>query len=724
MKLLLDEMSRRVVGVNGFEGDGVDDFDDFNTLLHRLQAKLARTKPKLITHDILRQVLKEEQEAASSTAFVGQQQREPGKVVDDDDFDLDQSKDGTCGDAEMENAEDSDKMDADREVNEDSREEIDEYQRNHAKSKTRSSFFHPKTQKKTKMMPSSSLKTNAPSSSTPSSSLSSSWTMLSAFTNTPKLTFDSMRQQFSYDDNSVLDTKTGTVSPAPLMGTARDKLFMMTQRFKLIQQRTARSRQRSHQKYITTIDRLLGHSNAADHGRAVVLLGILHQSSEVHVTGCYLELEDLTGTIPLQLTATTYIDPTGMYLEGTTVVVYGLHDNGVFHCNKIELPPLEKPTMTRPQLPPAPTRIQTMKAPSYTPGCDIKIWSISNVIIDDPAGVSRLEALIQRITEHDDEETMKNDSTIPDRRSSNIKKPRCEKLLVLFGNFTTDPTTLSADLDELGRMLHSLPPSTTVFVVPGPADVVGTVWPLPAFSQRTCPGLHRMPNVHMCTNPCRLELPGGHQVLLTRKDVIRESLPKQILSTPSQITGDYVEDDDKNDDVKDDSGSDEKIGLITDAWKVPLVGCVLSHALSQGHIMPQSPVYWNYDHVMHMYPLPDIMLFSMDADSDEGDTIVFHPVEEELDNPTEAQKSKGESTIIVPCLDKSVVITLKEDDDEKSTMDDELFSGINLSLEENCMDENEKKKKKVVRVPLVHWKHESSFVMTVDQVDLTENDGN
>jgi len=443
------------------------------------------------------------------------------------------------------------------------------------------------------------------------------------------------------------------------------------------------------------------------------------------MTGCHLEMEDLTGTIPLRLSGGTDIDPTGIYLEGTTVLVHGIHDNGIFHCHSIELPPLEKPSTTRPQLPPAPTmRINTTSF--HTPGSEIKIWSISNVLIDDPAGVSRLEALMKQIrnAEDQDVETGKNGSDsniIHQKKKNKNKNSRHENILILFGNFTTDPTSLSADLDELSRMLQNLPPNTSVFVLPGPLDVVGAVWPLPAFSQRTCPGLHQMSNVHLCSNPCRLELPGGHQILLARKDLIRESLPKQILSTPSLSTDDIDDDDDDNCS----SNSSNVSEIITDARKAPLVGRVLSHAFSQGHIMPQSPVYWNYDHAMHLYPLPDIMLFSMDADSDEGNTMVFHPFEEASNNQTEVQKSKGESTVIVPCLDKSVVITLNagdngDDDHDKSKGWDGHYSNMNLSMDDD-LEEHEKEDS--AKIPLVQWNPEVSFNMTVDQFDLTDPDG-
>jgi len=57
----------------------------------------------------------------------------------------------------------------------------------------------------------------------------------------------------------------------------------------------------------------------------------------------------------------------------------------------------------------------------------------------------------------------------------------------------------------------------------------------------------------------------------------------------------------------------------------PLVSRVLYHTMSQCHLSPSSssqqaastscsPIYWNYDHAMAIYPLPDLMILGLDAE--------------------------------------------------------------------------------------------------------------
>lgn len=608
------------------------DPDDFADLLILLQVKLARSKPKLITRVVLQQVLEEGRQRSA-------RQQEADK---------------------QEEATDVEMSIADREDS--TMEEEDSSQQrplqNQQMSKTKATTKANTSIKDRKAAPPDS------SSSSSSSSIAvprSSWRVLSAFVNTPKLTFDSMRQQFSYGSNVVIH-KDGSVKPAPLMGTVADKLDMMTQRYKLVQQRVMRHRQREHLSYLTTIDRLLGHSNDADHGQPVVLLGLLKSSQDSAMTGCYLELEDLTGTVPLRLgwdeDFKTEIDPDSMYLDGSIVLVHGNHDNGILDCFRIEMPPLEAPSVTGPHLPPSPYT-GFSKSNNTCNGFDhqhapIKIRSLANVALDDPVGVSRLEGMIKMLERIDSEDS----TSFPG-----------ETILVLFGNFAADFSSLSTALDELARLLQGLPPRHSVLLLPGPMDVssssAGAVcWPLPALSLRSCPALHQMPNVHLCTNPCRLEFPGGRHIMLARKDLIRESLQQQILTPPVHNEGDS-------------KGN----GIFSNRPPAPLVERVLRYTVCQGHLMPQSPVYWNYDHAMHLYPLPDVALFGLDADFDDGGGLVFHPLDEKKDeeeNPPEyetneeredwewrgkdnqgrKERHKSETKVVVPGLNGDVLITV------------------------------------------------------------------
>jgi DNA polymerase epsilon subunit 2 len=421
--------------------------------------------------------------------------------------------------------------------------------------------------------------TEAPSTACKNSSKSVSistmnWRLVSAF-DMPKLVYDAMRQQFHYDLNPNKS----------LMGTAQDLIAMRTQRYSLVKQRVVRHRQQHQLKNLMTIDRLLG-SKTMIHVEHV-LLGMLH-SNPSNMTGCCLELEDLTGRIPLKINLeecaktkeeiVTQLDPRGIYMDGSMVLAHGMYlENGVFLCSKLEFPPLESAAQTNKYLPPLPYGGMDL-------GSDVKnialltLFCMGNLELDDPDCLEQLRHVVERIMF---EEDFNQDGTI----------------LVLFGNFQTPNLKVSAALEEIAKILRDckLSRKHSVLIIPGPQDVAPNgCWPLPALDKHIVPlSLRDMDNVHFCSNPCRLELKCGRSIFLMRKDLIQESLQNQILSVDT---------------------TDMAAKLL------PLDRRVLHHMLSQGHIMPAStstmlqPIYWNFDHAMQLNPLPDLMIVGLDTD--------------------------------------------------------------------------------------------------------------
>jgi DNA polymerase epsilon subunit 2 len=433
-----------------------------------------------------------------------------------------------------------------------------------------------------------------------------SWRIVSAF-DTPKLVYDAMRQQFRYDDASF----------SSLLGTTQDLLDMRTQRYTLIRQRVIRFRQKNQLKPLMTIDRLLGSTTATtSHGRGDVpnnenstmvhiLLGLLRSNSggtSLNMMGCGLELEDLTGSIPLQIDISsidrgTEIDTlNGIYMEGTTVLVHGSYqDDGVFYCHKIELPPKESPSETKPLLPPLPGGYNILNRGGNDCNTDgrnlpVQIYSMSHLNLDDPDSLKdRLQHMIDGMDYHH------NDYK--------------ESILVLFGNFKTDATTLSTALEELGKLVEEVVPTKySVLILPGPNDVApNACWPIPAFTTRSTPSsLHQLSNVHLCSNPCRLQCSDGSTVLLLRKDLIRESLQHQILLSSQKNEA---------------STNNNKTSSQKGQQSAPLlVERVINHMISQGHVSAATtnhPTYWNYDHSMRLVPLPELMVLGLDAGYDD-----------------------------------------------------------------------------------------------------------
>ncbi len=446
------------------------------------------------------------------------------------------------------------------------------------------------------------------------------WKVVSAF-EMPKLVYDSMGRQFHYE-----------FSQKALMGTAKDLMDMRIHRYQLVKQKVDRHREERRLSPLTTIDRLLGATNSRKsvhntYGERT-LLGMLRSNPSL---GC-LELEDPTGSVPLRIDLSsssalfsskeaTRVDTNGLYLEGSMVLVSGYQEESelslmasnmedssgsVFRCTSIELPPLENKTETRNNLPPSPYS-DTFHSGLRKPGLKtpVPIYSLANLSLDEEDCIERLGDVIDRIIY----ETSGQDDENGDKTNG------IGAILVLFGNFCTESLTTSNALDELARLLQEkdIPSKHSVLLVPGPNDVGSNAcWPLPAWTKRNTPSSLQPllanssgegGNVYLCTNPCRLEFSDGRQVVLMRKDLVRESLQHQVLG---------------NADAQQRS-SETQGGLP------PLASRVFYHTMSQCHLSPSSssqqaaatscsPIYWNYDHSMALYPLPDLMILGLDAE--------------------------------------------------------------------------------------------------------------
>eukprot|EP00536_Pseudo-nitzschia_multiseries_P009432 jgi/Psemu1/200694/e_gw1.262.9.1 len=473
------------------------------------------------------------------------------------------------------------------------------------------------------------------------------WKIVSAF-ETPKLVYDSMRRQFRYDSSSA------NGAGSSLMGTANDLMDMRIQRYELVKQTVDRHREQHRLSKITTIDRLLGTATATATATTKrsstqkqnqrTLLGMLRSNPAL---GC-LELEDPTGSLPLAIDrsagkgkgACTKVDPSGLYLEGTMVLVTGTHEDSesesesesllrnnahedssgtVFRCASIELPPLEARAETVQRLPPSPLHVEGGSGGGAlrTP---VPLYALSDLCLDEPECLERVGTVIDRMiyeTSGDDDDD-DDDEHNGDHNDDENDDSKVGAILVLFGNFCTETLTVSGALDELANLLRekNIPSRHSVLLVPGPGDVGSNAcWPLPAWNKRNTPSslhpflaaAHEPPGsgsaggsgiVHLCSNPCRLEFSDGRQVVLVRKDLVRESLRHQVLPA-----------DDNNDD------NERPFG--------PLAHRVFHHALSQSHLSPSSssqqaasasPIYWNYDHAMALLPLPDLIVAGLDAE--------------------------------------------------------------------------------------------------------------
>ena len=345
----------------------------------------------------------------------------------------------------------------------------------------------------------------------------------------------------------------------PLFGTVEDRIDMMSQRFWRVQQRVARS-----VPNLTSIDRLLGTSVTATQ----MLLGLLHATSTSSVVAeaegtaaTAFELEDMTGCIPLQLLSNAKLDTRGVYTDGCIVLAEGHYEEGIFNVSKIKLPPIESKATSKPYIPPLAGGFASDHPATAVP---LAVYTMANVAVDEPGIMTELKGLVDRL--------VNDEATEP-------------VLLVLMGNFTGGSMSLSVALEELCRVLKPLPSSHSVIVMPGPNDTPTMCWPIPAIKAPSSFSQELNAKVQFVSNPCRLRYDNHQDVLLYRQDMIQHHQQNEILSARSS----------SRDTIKD---------------------RILHSVLSQGHLLPKAPVYWNYDCALNIYPLPDLMLVGLEEGED------------------------------------------------------------------------------------------------------------
>ena len=413
---------------------------------------------------------------------------------------------------------------------------------------------------------------------TTTKSSSNSIQIISAF-DTPRLVYDTLLQQFHHEP----------CKPS-LLGTAQDKLEMMTQRYAMIHQRVMRNElfkkgARSQKLTLTSIDRLLGTANRTA-STTFVLLGLLrtnNNATDIKSSHPYC-LEDVTGTVTLDLTQAVAADKTGagFYTEQSMVLVQGhVGDDEMFVVHRMGFPPLETRAESEFVVPLLTRRDRGTLPP-------LEVYVFNNVHLDDPQIVSQLQGILE------DLESKAQDTTTP-----------C--MLVFMGNFGSSPQVL----DELSMLVESCPylqEHAHFVIVPGPNDSVGLCLPQPPLHKPYTLG-QTVQKLHMASNPCRIQY-GASQIVLFRSQ-LTSLLAQQELFT---LKG---------------SGSDSATGSPTTPLSVSEK--LAKTILEQGHLIPcaanTTPIFWNMDHALRLYPLPAaVILGESDAFSHAiGDCHVVSP---------------------------------------------------------------------------------------------------
>jgi DNA polymerase epsilon subunit 2 len=208
---------------------------------------------------------------------------------------------------------------------------------------------------------------------------------------------------------------------------------------------------------------------------------------------------------------------------------------------------------------------------------------LSDVHLDQPRVLQQLEALLATYENY-------SPSRLP--------------LFVFMGNFSSSTTRTAPPLDELATVLSAfanLSKHAHFVLVPGPNDSAQQVLPLPPLSAK----MPRVAHVHWATNPSRIYYK-GREVALFCYNVLHTLQRKQIcLPVVPQSSAET----DLNDSMDDEEKSSHERHLHQRLVRT---------LLDQGHLLPVQgiPVFWNYDHALRLYPLPDALILGGDAVKD------------------------------------------------------------------------------------------------------------
>lgn len=327
---------------------------------------------------------------------------------------------------------------------------------------------------------------------------------------------------------------------------------------------------------MTPVESLLGKASTA----AVLLLGVLIQVEE----GRYY-LEDPTGQVPLSLQQASIVDE--FYVTEHCILLV----EGTFHEDTVIVHRLGHPLLEERKDSLLAIRKQ-VSHPYYKLKSDKDAQGefviLSDLELDRPNVVLHLEGIL---------------TTFENRKTNHFP------LFILMGNFsTTGSSGTKQALLDLFALIEKFPllaRSAHFCVVPGPRDVAfSNVLPLQPLKAPH----DRIRNLHCTSNPCRIRWVGREMVVFNHN--IMHLLQQRQLRLPSEMNDTENEENER--------------------MRLPHCRMVKT-ILDQGHLCPVAgvPIYWNYDHALQLYPLPDtLVLGGNDCESFEevyGNVDVVHP---------------------------------------------------------------------------------------------------
>lgn len=402
--------------------------------------------------------------------------------------------------------------------------------------------------------------------------------LLDAF-DMPRLKFDPMRKQFT------LLSETMEEKGRSLHGEAVDKVEMFAQRYALIQQRILRQDlfrpklvpaegrhtaedSGSGTLFITPVESLLGRSGVK------FLLGMIVQVEE----GIYY-LEDHTGQVPMDLSQASILTE-GFITENCIVLIEGEMIDGMLRVHRMGNPLVETRAAALDAIGmqnsdifnsmSSLAEVEKLHEQELHHGQEGMFVILSDVHLDRPAVMEKLEKLF---------DGFRDMSPLP--------------VFVFMGNFTSKPLSAAADgikmmmgyYEELANVIckfSNMASEGRFIFVPGPNDPgLSDVMPRSPIPQYFTGSIRsKVPHAIFTSNPCRIRY-FSKEIVFCREDLVSK-LRRNCLVKPR---------------------GDGEANLARHAVKT---------VLDQGHLcplpLPSCPIYWQYDHALRLYPLPDAVV--------------------------------------------------------------------------------------------------------------------
>ncbi|VDM65616.1 unnamed protein product [Strongylus vulgaris] len=357
-------------------------------------------------------------------------------------------------------------------------------------------------------------------------------------------------------------------------------------RFQLVAQRIARCKQLQDIRF-STIESLLATSRRQN---SVVVIGMLTQQK----SHCY-HIEDLTGSLQVEFNDETKFQQ-GIFTENSVAIFQGSFEASLLVVREVAFVPLESAEDTRKKFgnvnffggdDPIAFRCNAKLCVAERSNPNAQIVILSEVHLDD---ITVMKAVHQMLSGFSGDPPL---------------------AFIFCGNFCSRPRqqdtmeALRIGFERLANQLNVFAPSfsSTHFVfVPGPDDPCFNMARSTALPRPHLPGilfkyLEQLPNCLFATNPVRIQY-ASQEIIVIRNNLV-EKMCRHAVNT---VAAESIE------------------------------RSFAKTILSQAHLSPLpphvAPILWDFDHVMAMHPMPDLLVVADHFKSFAeilGDTVVCNP---------------------------------------------------------------------------------------------------